>query len=253
MNGLLVVLSLSLGNTLCGGTSQALYSHGGIVRMDTTDRFVYLVFTGHEYAEGGDCILETLRKQKVKASFFFTGDFFRNPAFRTLVASLHGEGHYLGPHSDKHLLYASWEDRDSLLVTRAQFMADLDGNLAAMESVGVPAAEAAYFMPAYEWYNDSIAAWCRGRGMTLVNFTPGTSSNADYTTPDMEARYVSSDSILARILRYEAQSSCGLNGFLLLTHIGTSPARHDKFYLRLDSLITHLKREGYHFQRLGGQ
>lgn len=251
MMALVLGLMLMVEGAQASDTVRTVQSHGGIVRMDTTGRSIYLLFTGHEYAEGGDVILRALKRHNVKASFFLTGDFYRNPAFRTLVDALRGDGHYLGPHSDRHLLYVSWEDRDSLLVTRAQFLADLDGNLAAMDSVGVSSGQAVYFMPAYEWYNDSIAAWCRERGRVLVNFTPGTSSNADYTTPDMGSRYVSSDSILTRILRYERLSSCGLNGFLLLTHIGTSPARSDKFYTYLDTLISALKRQGYQFRRLG--
>ncbi len=39
------------------------------------------------------------------------------------------------------------------------------------------------------WYNAQISAWTAERGLTLVNFTPGTRSNADYTTPDMGDRY----------------------------------------------------------------
>jgi len=246
----LTLLAFQIGSDSC--EMHAVYSHGGIVRMDTTKHSIYLVFTGHEYADGGDAILRTLKRHRVSASFFFTGDFYRNPAFRDLISNLRHDGHYLGPHSDKHLLYAPWERRDSLLVTREQFLADLEANIAAMESAGIPRSLVTHFMPAYEWYNDSIAGWTRQRGLTLVNFTTGTSSNADYTTPDMDQRYVSSDSIVERILRYDRQSSCGLNGFLLLSHIGTEPARSDKFYWRLDSLITGLKRRGYLFRWLGG-
>jgi endoglucanase len=231
--------------------SHSITSHGGIVRMDTTDHSIYLVFTGHEFADGGKAIVETLRRQDVKGSFFFTGDFYRNPAFRELIVTLRDEGHYLGPHSDRHLLYASWENRDSLLVTHEEFLADLNGNIAAMKSLGIPGPAVTYFMPAYEWYNDSIATWSRQCGLTLVNFTPGTSSNADYTTPEMGSRYVCSDSIRTRILRFDRSSSCGLNGFILLSHIGTDPARGDKFYYRLDSLIDRLKQMGYRFRRLG--
>jgi endoglucanase len=35
------------------------------------------------------------------------------------------EGHYVGPHSDGHLLYIPWENRDTLLVTKEQFNDDL--------------------------------------------------------------------------------------------------------------------------------
>jgi peptidoglycan/xylan/chitin deacetylase (PgdA/CDA1 family) len=38
-----------------------------------------LVFTGGDYADGGPHIRCVLRKRGVKASFFFTGDFYRDP------------------------------------------------------------------------------------------------------------------------------------------------------------------------------
>ena len=224
---------------------------GGITRMDSTKKVIYLAFTAHEFAEGGTLVRETLKKQKVKASFFFTGDFYRNPAFAGFIKQLKSEGHYLGGHSDKHLLYASWEKRDSLLVTKEDFQADLQANYRAMERCGTARAAAPYFMPPFEWYNQSVSDWSRAAGLTLVNFTPGTSSSADYTTPDMGGRYLSSDSIYARILGFESHARLGLNGFILLTHIGTDPARTDKFYRKLEGLITELKRRGYKFEPLG--
>ena len=77
-----------------------------------------------------------------------------------------------------------------------------------------------------------------------MNFTPGTYSNADYTTPDMK-NYRSSAAILDSIFSYEKTSSSGLNGFILLIHIGTNPARKDKLYKQLPSLLDHLRRKKY--------
>ncbi len=198
-----------------------MFDEGAITRMDTTRREIYLVFTGHEFAEGGGVIRETLRAHGAKGSFFFTGDFYRNPRFADLIRGLRDDGHYVGPHSNRHLLYAPWERRDSLLVTRKEFKDDLLGNYAAMQMFGIGLEDAPYFLPPYEWYNRTIAAWAAEMRITLVNFTPGTGSNADYTTPDMGSRYVSSDSIFFRILNYERTSTSGLNGFLLLTHVGS--------------------------------
>jgi endoglucanase len=45
--------------------------------------------------------------------------------------------------------------------------------------------DASIFMPPFEWYNDSIAFWSRQYGLQLVNFTPGTSSNQDWTYPGL--------------------------------------------------------------------
>jgi peptidoglycan/xylan/chitin deacetylase (PgdA/CDA1 family) len=104
-------------------------------------------------------------------------------------------------------------------------------------------------MPAYEWYNDQISAWTSELGLTLINYSPGTRSHADYTTPDLD-HYISSDAILQSIVSYEAKDGHDLNGFILLSHVGTAPERTDKFYLRLDELIAYLKRRGYRFQRI---
>ena len=102
-------------------------------------------------------------------------------------------------------------------------------------------------MPPYEWYNDSIAAWTKETGLQLVNFTPGTRSNADYTYPEMGDQYLSSDSVMQSVFRYEKISPAGLNGFILLVHIGTDPRRKDKFYLHLPDLISGLKSRAYQF------
>jgi len=91
------------------------YSHGAIIRGDRLKKLLALLFTGYSLAEGGEHIRQVLQQRGVKASFFFTGDFYRNPAFQTLIKNLKAAGHYLGAHSDAHLLYCCWENRDWLL------------------------------------------------------------------------------------------------------------------------------------------
>jgi predicted alpha/beta superfamily hydrolase/peptidoglycan/xylan/chitin deacetylase (PgdA/CDA1 family) len=226
------------------------YDEGGIVRFNRTQKRVHLIFTGHEFADGGDVILNVFRKHKAKGSFFFTGDFYRQQKFSRLIKELQKEGHYLGGHSDKHLLYADWTKRDSTLVVKEEFIRDLKSNYAAMQPFGITMHNAPYFLPPYEWYNRETVEWCDEQGLTLVNFTGGTYSNADYTTPDMGAQYLSSDTIYNRILAFEKNNTNGLNGFLLLIHFGTDPRRTDKLYNKLDALMTELERRGYRFYSL---
>ncbi|MDQ6756940.1 MAG: cellulase, partial [Bacteroidota bacterium] len=146
-------------------------------------------------------------------------------------------------------LYADWNKRDSLLVTQKQFVDDLNKNLKAIENFGVKKAAIKYFVPPYEWYNDSIALWTKQMGIQLINYSPGTKSTADYTTPDMK-NYRSSEEIYQSIINKEKEDANGLNGFILLVHFGTDPKRTDKFYDRLDELITSLKHKGYGFKRI---
>ncbi|WP_295127083.1 polysaccharide deacetylase family protein [uncultured Chitinophaga sp.] len=206
------------------------------------------MFTGDEFADGGMHIAKVLRQHKVKASFFFTGRFYRNPAFKELIATLKKDGHYLGSHSDQHLLYNDWTKRDSLLVTREEFDKDLTDSYEALAQWGVSKDEAAYFLPPYEWYNDTITAWTLASGLKLVNFTPGTRSNADYTWPEMGNRYRSSQEIYESVVSYESQQPSGLNGFMLLVHIGTDPKRTDKFYFKLSKMVRYLQSGNYRLQ-----
>lgn len=226
-----------------------IYVQGGIIRTNPEKKNISLIFSGHEYADGYETILSTLTKQRISASFFFTGDFYRNPDHKSLIQQLKEKGHYLGAHSDQHLLYCAWEKRDSLLVDKATLLQDLKANYAEMSKFGIMPADAPCYLPPFEWYNDSISSWCKEAGIQIVNFTPGTYSNADYTIPDMK-NYLSSKDIYKRILTKEKKEN--LNGNILLFHIGTSAQRKDKFYPHLDKLIKELKKRNYTFTNLNG-
>jgi endoglucanase len=225
------------------------YDHGAIIRGDRKKKEIALVFTGDEFADGGPLISSTLQKQAIRASFFLTGNFYRNKAFAPLIKTLGLNGNYLGPHSDRHLLYCDWSKRDSLLVTRREFVDDLRKNLEQIRTAGISDTAACFFLPPYEWYNDSIARWTGEMGMQLVNYSPGTISTADYTYPG-PPNYRSTNEIYQSITSTEAADHDHLNGFILLVHIGTDPRRTDKFYQRLDELISLLKNKGYNFKRI---
>jgi peptidoglycan/xylan/chitin deacetylase (PgdA/CDA1 family) len=223
--------------------------YGGIIRGDSSQKKIAIVFTGDEFADGGNFIVQALKKQNVKASFFFTGRFYRNPSFKKTIQQLKSDGHYLGSHSNEHLLYCDWTKRDSLLVTKQQFISDLNNGYKELNRFGISKTKAHFFLPPYEWYNDSIAAWTNQLGLQLVNFTPGTLSNADYTTP-ADKNYRTSAIIYQSIVDYEQTHASGLNGFILLMHVGTDARRTDKFYHRLPQLIQWLKEKGYQLERI---
>ncbi|MEO7119598.1 MAG: glycoside hydrolase family 9 protein, partial [Ginsengibacter sp.] len=230
--------------------ANTIVSYGGIIRGDTTTKKIALVFTGDEFGDGGNYIANALKGKNIKGSFFLTGNFYRNPNFKKLLQTLQKNGNYLGSHSNKHLLYCDWEKRDSLFVTHQQFKEDLEAAYLELGRWGIKKTNAHYFLPPYEWYNDSIADWTKQAGLQLIDFSPGTHSNADYTYPEMGVKYLSSDTIMKDILQYEQQSSSGLNGFILLVHIGSDPRRVDKFYYRLPQLIDKLRKRGYQFVRI---
>lgn len=207
------------------------------------------MFTGDEFADGGNFISDALAQKGCKGSFFFTGHFFEQPLFRPLILRLYKEGHYIGPHSYGHLLYCDWKKRDSLLLDEPAFALDLQKNTMLMDQMGIRYSGKRFFIPPYEWYNDTIASWSERLGFTLFNFTPGLRTAADYTTPDMK-NYRGSADIYAALQKFESSNTSGLNGFIILVHIGTDPRRTDKLYSYLPRMIDDLQKKGYRFKTI---
>ncbi len=222
---------------------------GAVTRGPRENRTLALIFTGGDYGEGVTDVLDALQLAKVPGSFFFTGNFLKPPEHRTAIQRAIHAGHYIGPHSYDHLLYCPWDDRDKTLVSRTGFRDDLNKNIRALAEIGVSPAQITWWIPPYEWYNETIAKWAAEMGRPLFTFTPGTLSHADYTE-DGAANYRSSAAIYHSILDYEEAEPDGLNGFLLLTHVGAGPRRTDKFFRLLPILISELKERGYAFARV---
>lgn len=223
---------------------------GAVIRGRDNQKDISLIFSAHDYNEGKDLIQEVLDEHKVKASFFFTGDFYRDADNEIFINNLIKSGHYLGAHSDKHLLYIPWEDRDSLLVNKEQFKNDILNNFEVMKKFNIEKDSVKYFLPPYEWYNEDIVNWSGELDLTTINFTPGLRTPADYTYPSMNDRYISSYKIFDQLIEHETSANNGLNGYIILIHAGTNPERTDKFYYKLDELIKNLKSKGYEFHRI---
>ena len=187
------------------------YSHGALIRGDLTKKEIALVFTGDEFGDGLAAISNTLQKQKIKGSFYFTGRFYRNKAFQPIIKKLYLQQNLMGAHSDMHLLYCDWSKRDSVLVTKDSLLKDLQRNKKAMLAMGIRDKDMKpFFIPPYEWWNDQIGGWLKGSGIDLFCFTPGTGSNADYTYPEMGKSYRSSDEIMASIKKFNETNAVTL-------------------------------------------
>jgi peptidoglycan/xylan/chitin deacetylase (PgdA/CDA1 family) len=230
-------------------TKHVKDSEGAIIRINPDEKNIYLAFTADSFFEGGNHVLQTMEKDHIKGSFFFTGNFLRNPENKEIIRKIKKQGHYIGAHSDAHLLYCDWENRDSLLVSYDEFEVDVRNNFAELARFGIKPGEASYFMPSYEWYNREIIDWSRKLGLEVVNFTPGTGTNADYTVPGSK-NYISSVKIYSNLLKFENDHPDHLNGAILLIHPGTAPERSDKFYRLLEDMVRHFSSAGYQFKSL---
>jgi endoglucanase len=189
-----------------------------------------------------------LQQRTIKAGLFVTGNFIRQQKLQPLLKRAIAEGHYIGPHSDSHPLYASWEERDKTLVTKAFFTRDLQKNIAGLREIGaLRRDQPALFIPPYEHYNGDQAFWSRELGVILFDMTPGCGSNRDYIK-EGAPHFVGAQKIYDDILAYERKDSHGLNGFVLLLHLGSG--RKDPFHQMLGPLCDELSKRGYEFERI---
>jgi endoglucanase len=166
---------------------------------------------------------------------------------RTIVERARDDGHEIGPHGDEHLLYASWDRPPKLLVNHDQFLADLRANDREVAAFVRGPGRSPYFLPPYEHYTEEIGRWTAEAGRTLINLSPGTLSHADYMEDD-QPRFVPAERIVESILRAERTDPDGLNGFMLLMHLGAGPRRtRDRLHDRLDPLLGAIEERGYQF------
>lgn len=221
-------------------------SHGAVVRVNPSKKIVHLIFSADSMFQGGEHILSVLAKHKIKGSFFLTGNFLRLKEKESTIKRIIKEGHFVGAHSDRHILYANWEKRQSI-VSKDSLVNDLIDNYEELRKFGVSAEQANWYLPPYEWYNSESVDAIFGLGLTSINYTPGTATPADYTEPGMKS-YKGSQELIDKLFAFE--KSKGLNGSLILIHPGVSDKRTDKLYNRLDEIIKRLKRLGYTFEKL---
>jgi peptidoglycan/xylan/chitin deacetylase (PgdA/CDA1 family) len=252
---LFLIAAPSNGRSVCTGINRSgdlpviseTDMFGATVKLNPDRKVIYLIFSACSQFEGGEHVVQTLNKNSIKGSFFLTGNCLRNKEFEPLVKRIISEGHYVGAHSDKHLQYAPWDNRNLSLVSADSLINDLRNNMIELEKYGIDVSQVKYYLPPYEYYNGEHVRQIASQGQITVNYTPGIRTAADYTTPDMP-NYRSSQELIDQLFAFEEEK--GLNGCIILIHPGTHPDRKDKFYLRLDEIIRRMKNKGYTFERM---
>ncbi|MDE6301614.1 MAG: hypothetical protein K2M19_07840 [Muribaculaceae bacterium] len=231
-----------------GVAADIFDSHGCAVRISENEKVIWPVFSADSAFEGAPEALDAMECRGIKGSFFFTGNFLRDTAHRTIINRVIKGGHYVGPHSDGHLLYADWDRQRTVLVSSDSLLDDMRHNLAELARAGVDTSCVKIIMPPFEWIERSQTALLHDSlGLKVINPTPGLEVYRDYTTPDM-SYYWSSERLLSQMYEFERKE--GLNGVVFIMHLGTHPSRTDKFYRHLPEILDSLTSLGYRFERL---
>lgn len=217
-----------------------------IGHTDSSRKTVHLIFTADSAFEGGPFALDVMAHRNVKASFFFTGNFMRDTLNTPIIRRTIADGHYVGPHGDRHILLADWNKERTTLATPDSAVADMEAAYDHLLKFGILRDSALILVPSFEWYNAAHIRAFRRAGLFPVNLTPGIETYRDYTTPDL-SYYSPSEWIWNQFLTREATH--GLDGSIILIHLGTDSTRTDKFYRYLPALLDTLLALGYHPER----
>jgi len=218
--GALLVLSLCTalmaGQAANSGYVQKEMKKLPIYSVDTEDKLVALTFNCAWNIDDLDSILDTLKKNGIKASFFMTGEWVEN--YPDAVKKIAQAGHDLASHGDAH------KHMNSL--SKEECVQEIYGvHKKVFELTGV---EMELFRPPYGEYNDTVILAAEQCGYYPIQWSVDSLDWKNYGVKEMTERVVGHKTLE--------------NGAIVLMHNGTEYTAK-----ALQGIIDGLKNKGYQF------
>lgn len=210
----------------------------------TAKKAVAFTFDAGWVKEGAREILEILRRNRIKCTFFLTGEFMRR--YPDIVRELTDDGHEIGNHSLNHphltMLEVDGGSESKPGVTRKFLYHQLlaaDSMYAAISGKKM----APLWRAPFGELNKDILLWAAEAGYKHIGWSARLDS-WDWVTDTTSSLYRSNKEIMEHILSVEKKS--GLNGKIILMHFGTE-RKKDLPYLVFDDLFKELRKRNYKF------
>lgn len=187
--------------------------------VNTTEKKIAISFDAAWGNEDTRDILDILKNNKVKATFFMTGEWIEK--YPEDVKAIHNEGHELGNHSMNHkqMSTLSYDECISEIKQPHDLVKELTG------------VDMVVFRPPYGDYNNTLIEATESIGYSCIQWDVDSLDWKDYGV----------ESIIDTVCNH---SHLG-NGSIILMHNG---ATHTA--AALDSLIKNLKNQGYEFVKM---
>lgn len=217
-----ILLSLALCSALMAGTAansayvQKESKELPIYSVDTSDKLVALTFNCAWNIDDLDSILDTLKKNDIKASFFMTGEWVAD--YPDAVKKIAEAGHDLASHGDGHKHMNS-------LSKEACRKEIYEVHKKVFELTGI---EMDLFRPPYGEYNDTVIEAAKESGYYPVQWSIDSLDWKNYGVDEMTDRVVNSGALE--------------NGAIVLMHNGTMYTA-----IALQGIIDGLENKGYDF------
>ncbi len=213
-----------------------------------------LTFDGSSVGNTADDILDTLISRNVKATFFVTGQFIR--AFPETVKRIAAEGHETGNHTFSHPHLTTWAQDRTHTTHPAMTGLVLCRELTRTDSVYVAVTGnhmKRIWRAPYGEKNRTVCAWARQCGYLHIGWRQGKSwrqglDSNDWIPDEETPGFHTPEEVLEKIISLAQTEPCGINGGIILMHLGT--VRKDpqaQVHRMLGKLIDDLQGLGYGF------
>ncbi len=226
------------------------FSRGPLDRKE-----VAFTFDGGSSDNAAEDILGSLDAKGIKATFFLTGEFIRK--YPGLVRRIVAEGHDVGNHTWSHPHLTSFAN-DGMQVTLPNVSAEtlhmeLSKTAALFRKVTGKDMLPLWRAP-YGEVNSEILRWAAEAGHRHVGWTTGRGREDNMDTLDWVAdkqskAYRSANQIAEKILASAKRAPQGINGAVILMHLGTE-RKDDYPHKKLPQLLDGLKQDGYHMVKV---
>ncbi|MBD3239449.1 MAG: polysaccharide deacetylase family protein [Chitinivibrionales bacterium] len=217
-------------------------------------RTVALTFDGESHVNAAREILDTLQSRDVRATMFLTGKFIER--YPKLVRRMVELGHVIGNHTYSHPHLTTWESTHSHQtlpgITRARIFNELGRTGRAYHKVTGRRMSPLWRAP-YGERNREICRWAQEAGYLHIGWRQGRTwlenlDTNDWVPDEDSPLYHSPREVIRKIMRAARQKPYGVNGGIVLMHIGTlRKRRSEQMHLSMGTLIDSLRTLGYSF------
>ena len=218
------------------------------------NKIVALTFDGGSLSNAADDILDTLKSRNIKATIFLTGNFIR--ASPSVVKRLAADGHEVGNHTFSHPHLTAWEQdhtHTTLPAVSASFLCQELSRTDAQYYLLTGSHLSPIWRAPFGEKNHSICEWAQGCGYLHIGWRQGKSwrqglDSNDWIESEEIPGFHSPEEVLKKIMDIAREQPYGINGGIILMHLGT--VRKDpttQMHRLLGKLIDDLRGLGYSF------
>jgi peptidoglycan-N-acetylmuramic acid deacetylase len=210
-------------------------------------REVFLTFDGGSTANVTAAILDILKHEGVHATLFLTGEYMQR--YPDLTRRIAAEGHVVGNHtfSHPHLTTYSFNARQATLsgVTQDFLKGQLQRTADLFQLItGKPMSH--LWRAPFGEFNSQILSWAQAAGYRHVYWTPHMDT-LDWVASPSDPLFKTPQQILKGLLIRDTTDARGLDGGIILMHLGTERESGMEADRILPDLIQSLRARGYGF------